>query len=46
MKSKDTLEKAYGSIPKEIGNPFNLNWIPEVRSAKYYYVKLVRFFTR
>jgi hypothetical protein len=46
MSQKETLEKAYGSVPKEVGSTFELNWIPEFRGAKYYWIRLVRFFTR
>ena len=45
MSQKDTIEKAYGSIPKEVTSLMEFNWV-EFRGVKYYYLKLVRFFTR
>jgi hypothetical protein len=36
--SKETLEKAYGSIPKEVG--FQLEF--PIRGLKYYWLKLIR----
>jgi hypothetical protein len=47
MSYKEILERAYGNVPKE--TPWwssTLSWIPEARGIKYYYIKLVRFFTR
>ena len=46
MKAKDTIEKAYGSIPKEITPYIDLNWVPTSRGVKYYWLLLVRKFTR
>jgi hypothetical protein len=47
MSSKEVIERAFGNIPKEI--PMS-NWdfdvIPGWRGFKYYYLKIVRFFTR
>ena len=46
-KQQDTLEKAYGSIPKDYPNPFDFfDWLPTPRGIKYYWIKLVRRFTR
>ena len=45
MASKDTLNKAYGGIPREVGLNFEIDWIT-FRSIKYYWLKLVRKFTR
>jgi len=43
MSQKDTIEKAYGNIPKEISNPFSIfDWVPEFRGVKYYFAKLRR----
>jgi hypothetical protein len=46
MSSKDTLDKAYGNVPKEIG--FNAEWgfVPNWRGIKYYWYKLIRKVTR
>jgi hypothetical protein len=46
MSSKDTIEKAYGSVPKEVTESYIWDWIPSGRGFKYYYLKIVRFFTR
>jgi len=46
MSRKDTLNKAYGSIPKEVYAGFNTDWIPEFRGIKFIWVKTKRFFTR
>ena len=45
-KQEDTLNKAYGNMPKEVG--FNGSWefIPTWRGLKYYWYKLVRKVTR
>ena len=44
MKVNDTLNKAYGNIPKEITPCFDIDyWVPGV---KYYWLFLVRKFTR
>ena len=44
--SKDTLDKAYGSIPKEVGINLDVNWVPTWRGLKYYTLVLIRKFTR
>ena len=46
MSHKETIEKAYGSIPKEVELNFSLDWIPTSRGIKYYWIRLVRFITR
>jgi len=38
-KAKEVLEKAYGSIPKEVG--FYID-IPTLRGFKYYWLRLIR----
>jgi hypothetical protein len=46
-KPKETLEKAYGNIPRE--PLFNLDlfdWFPTHRGIKYYWLLLIRKFTR
>jgi hypothetical protein len=47
MSIKNTLNKAYGNIPNEVGldgDMFSL--IPTWRGVKYYWIILVRKFTR
>ena len=46
MSSKDTIDKAYGNMPKEVNFSFELDWIPGARGLKYYWYKLVRKVTR
>jgi len=43
---KETLDKAYGNMPKDIG--FNIDWeiLPGWRGFKYYWYKLIRKITR
>jgi len=43
---KETLDKAYGNVPREVG--FNTSWdfIPTWRGVKYYWYKLIRKVTR
>jgi hypothetical protein len=44
---KETLEKAYGSVPKEVGLVFDLSWLPTWRGVKYvWYKKVIRKLTR
>ena len=46
MSTNEVIEKAYGNIPKEVGINFDmLSFIP-VRGIKYYWLVLVRKFTR
>jgi len=46
MSRKDIFDKAYGSIPREIGIAVDLNWIPTYRGFKFYWYKLLRKITR
>jgi hypothetical protein len=47
MSQKDTIEKAYGNIPKEVSYSMDLfSWMPTPRGFKYYWYKLVRKVTR
>ena len=46
MSHKETIEKAYGSIPKEVDLNLNFDWVPTTRGIKYYWLRLVRYFTR
>ena len=46
MKVNETLNKAYGNVPKEITPYFDTDWIPTWRGVKYYWLLLVRKFTR
>jgi hypothetical protein len=47
MSSKETLDKAYGNVPKEVGFSDSLfDWLPTPRGIKYYWYKLKRFITR
>ena len=46
--SKDTIQKAYGSIPKEVGYNIDFfNFVPVMRPVKYLWLKwIVRKFFR
>jgi len=46
MKVKETLDKAYGNVPKEITPSFEMDWLPTLRGVKYYWLMLIRKFTR
>jgi hypothetical protein len=46
MSSKETFEKAYGNFNKELPVMGDWDWIPSRRGLKYYYLKMIRFFTR
>ncbi len=46
MNSKDTIEKAFANVTKDVSNPNLFDWIQPGRSLKYYYLTLIRFFTR
>jgi hypothetical protein len=47
MNKDETLRKAYGSIPKEVGYSSDIfDWVPTVRGIKYYWYKIVRKITR
>ena len=45
-KQQDIINRAYGSVPREIG--FYIVWdcIPTLRGVKYYWYKLIRYATR
>jgi hypothetical protein len=46
-KQEDTLNKAYGSMPKEVGMSQDMfDWLPTFRGIKYYWYKLIRKITR
>jgi hypothetical protein len=45
-KQEDTLNKAYGNMPKEVGFTSSWEFIPTWRGLKYYWYKLVRKVTR
>jgi hypothetical protein len=46
MTRKEILDKAYGNFPKDVGIVFDLSWLPTPRGVKYYWLILVRKFTR
>jgi len=46
MSQKETIDRAYGSIPKEVVPTFDLDWIPAIRGIKYYWYTMIRKFTR
>ena len=46
MTTKETLEKAYGNVPKEIGFSIVWDFLPTFRGIKYYWHKLIRKITR
>ena len=48
MSAKETIDKAYGNVPKEVGFSDHslFDWLPTPRGIKYYWLKVVRFFTR
>jgi hypothetical protein len=46
MTTKETLDKAYGNVPKEVGYNFDLDLVPGWRGIKYYWYKLIRKVTR
>jgi len=46
-KPDEVLQKAYGSMPKEVGYTTDMfNWMPTWRGVKYYWYKLIRKATR
>ena len=45
MSTKETLERAYGHIPKDLGFTFNIDF-PYERPLRYFWIKVKRFFTR
>ena len=47
MTQKEVLDKAYGSMSKEVGYSADMfAWMPTPRGIKYYFLKLKRFLTR
>jgi hypothetical protein len=47
MTQKETLDKAYGGIPKEIPDPLNFDPLEDFyRSLRYRWIRFRRFFTR
>lgn len=46
MTVKETLNKAYGNVPKEVTPSFDIDLIPTRRGVKYYWLLLIRKFTR
>ena len=46
-KQDDVLQRAYGSMPKEVGYTIDFfSWVPTWRGVKYYWYVLVRKITR
>jgi len=45
-KQEDTLNKAYGNMPREVGFSHSWDFIPTWRGVKYYWHKLIRKATR
>jgi hypothetical protein len=45
-KQDETLRKAYGHMPREIGYYADWTFIPVFRGMKYYWYKLIRKATR
>lgn len=46
MSQKETIERAYGSIPREATPMFDFDWMPSTRGVKYFWYKMLRYFTR
>jgi hypothetical protein len=46
MSQKDTIDRAYGSIPKEVGYFIDWNFLPTWRGLKYYWYTYTRKITR
>ena len=46
MSTKDTLEKAYGNMPKDINQPLIGFDILFIRPIKFYKIKIWRWITR
>jgi hypothetical protein len=41
MSRKDTLERAYGNVPREIPDPFDIfDWVPS-RPIRYFWIKWI-----
>jgi hypothetical protein len=45
-KQEDTLDKAYGHIPKEVAPGDIFDWVPTYRGLRYYWYKVLRSITR
>ncbi len=45
-KTDETIKKAYGNIPKEIGLYIDFSIVPVYRGVKYHFLTLVRKLTR
>ena len=45
-KQDETLQRAYGNVPKEVGYSIDWNFVPTWRGIKYYWHKLIRKVTR
>jgi hypothetical protein len=45
-KQDETLQRAYGNVPREVGYTFDLDFLPTWRGIKYYWYVLVRKVTR
>ena len=47
MTQKDTIEKAYGNVPRELPDPFDFDILEDFyRSLRYRWIQFCRFFTR
>ena len=47
MTPKDTLEKAYGNVPRELPDPFDFVLLEDFyRGLRYRWIRIQRFFTR
>lgn len=46
MKTKDVLDRAYGSMANEPTPYFNLDLLPTFRGVKYYWLIFIRRFIR
>jgi len=47
MTRKDTLNKTYGNIPKEVSFSFDImDCLPTFRGIKYWYILVKRYITR
>ena len=42
MTTKETLDKAYGNMPREVGYAMDWHFLPTLRGVKYYWYKLIR----
>ena len=47
MTQKETIEKAYGNVPREIPDPFDFDILEDFyRGLRYRWHRVRRFFTR